>query len=108
MQDDKTVAMAFTIEYAESVTQDLKPLRKIDRKLVLDAIDEQLSNEPTRETRNRKILVGLKPPWEHLEPVWELRVGEFRVFYDVDSGKSLVIIRAIRHKPPHKTTEEIL
>lgn len=43
-----------------------------------------------------------------MEPVWELRVGEYRVFYDVDEATAIVYIRAIRHKPPHKTTEEIL
>jgi mRNA-degrading endonuclease RelE of RelBE toxin-antitoxin system len=50
----------------------------------------------------------LVPPWEHIEPVWELRVGEYRVFYDVNEETAVVMIRAIRHKPPHKTTEEIL
>ena len=45
---------------------------------------------------------------EHMDPVWELRIGEYRVFYDVDEQASLVMVRAIRHKPPHKTTEEIL
>ena len=47
-------------------------------------------------------------PWEHLEPVWELRDGEYRVFYDVDEAAAVIKVRAIRHKPPHKTTEEIL
>jgi mRNA-degrading endonuclease RelE of RelBE toxin-antitoxin system len=50
----------------------------------------------------------LIPPWEHAEPVWELRVGEYRIFYDVDEVASVVIVRTIRHKPPHKATEEIL
>jgi mRNA-degrading endonuclease RelE of RelBE toxin-antitoxin system len=42
------------------------------------------------------------------EPVWELRVGKFRVFYDVDEDATTVTVRAIREKPPHKTTEDIL
>jgi len=75
---------------------------------MLDRIEVQLRYEPTRQTRNRKVLVGLVPPWSHLEPVWELRVGEYRAFYDVDEREATVIIRAIRHKPPHRTTEEIL
>ncbi len=79
-----------------------------ERKHILDKIDEQLSHEPAIETRNRKPLFGLKPTWEHLEPVWELRVGEYRVFYDVDEVAALVTVRIIRYKPPHKTTEEIL
>jgi mRNA-degrading endonuclease RelE of RelBE toxin-antitoxin system len=67
-----------------------------------------LAHQPATKSRNRKILKGLVPPWEHGESVWELRVGEFRVFYDVDEKATLVTVRAIRHKPPHKTTEEIL
>ena len=57
---------------------------------------------------NKKIVVGLKPPWEHEEPVWELRVGPFRVFYDVNEAEQSVVIRAVREKTPHRTTEEIL
>lgn len=68
----------------------------------------QLKYEPTRQTRHRKILVALAPPWDHADPVWELRVGEYRVFYDVDHVQATVGVRAIRRKPPHKTTEEIL
>jgi mRNA-degrading endonuclease RelE of RelBE toxin-antitoxin system len=98
----------FTIEYAEGVLEDLKELRATDRKRVLDKIDEQLQDNPAQQTRNKKILVGLKPPWEHEEPVWELRVGTYRVFYDVDEEEQRVIVRAVRTKPPHKTTEEIL
>lgn len=67
-----------------------------------------MAHEPSQPTRNRKIVVGLKPPWEHEPPVWELRVGPFRVFYDVDDSEKRVVIRAVREKPPHKTTEEIL
>jgi mRNA-degrading endonuclease RelE of RelBE toxin-antitoxin system len=98
----------FTIEYAKAVAEDLANLRAFDRKQLLDHIDEQLTHQPTQETRNKKILIGLVPPWEHEEPIWELRVGEHRIFYDVDEEAERVIVRAIRHKPPHKTTEEIL
>jgi len=41
-------------------------------------------------------------------PVWELRINEYRVFYDVDDAAKQVVVRAVRRKPPHKTTEEIL
>ena len=98
----------YTLEFSEMVAEHLGELRAFDRKQVLDQIDAQLIHQPTVETRNKKKLVGLSPPWEHVEPVWELRVGEFRVFYDVDEEESRVVVRAIRRKPPHKTTEEIL
>lgn len=42
------------------------------------------------------------------EPVWELRVGGFRVFCDVNEAERRVVIRAVREKPPHRTTEEVL
>ena len=98
----------YELEYTEGVVEDLKGLRTSDRKRILDKIDEQLIHNPTEETRNKKILVGLKPPWEHEEPVRELRVGKYRVFYDVDEEGHGVIICAIREKPPHQTTEEVL
>jgi mRNA-degrading endonuclease RelE of RelBE toxin-antitoxin system len=98
----------YTVEYTEDVLKDLKGFRAAVRKRILDKIDEQLVHDPSRQTRNKKIIVGLKPPWEHEEPVWELRVGGHRVFYDVDEDAQRVVIRAIRRKPPHQTTEEIL
>jgi mRNA-degrading endonuclease RelE of RelBE toxin-antitoxin system len=70
----------YEISYAQSVSEDLRELRAADRKRILDAIESRLSREPTRQTHNTKVLVGLVPPWEHVEPIWELRVGEYRVF----------------------------
>jgi mRNA-degrading endonuclease RelE of RelBE toxin-antitoxin system len=98
----------YRITYAEGVADDLERLPANQRAWILDRIDVQLRYVPRRETRNRKVLVGLVPPWHHMVPVWELRVGEYRVFYDIEEAEAAVIIRAIRHKPPHSTTEEIL
>ena len=98
----------FTISYAESIAEDLAAIRAFERRQLLDQIEQQLSYEPTCETRNRKMLRGLTPPWEHVPPVWELRVNEYRVFYDVDDAAGQVIVRAVRRKLPHRTTEEIL
>jgi mRNA-degrading endonuclease RelE of RelBE toxin-antitoxin system len=98
----------YKITYSSAVADDLKLLGTPIQSQVLDEIDVQLTHEPGRETCNRKMLAGLVPPWEHVPPVWELRIGEYRVFYDVDEKAKLVMVRAIKHKPPHKTTEEIL
>ncbi len=98
----------YAIQYVESIADDLAALRAIDRKKILDEIEEQLTHQPDQATKRKKILRGLSPPWEHEEPVWELRVDEFRAFYDVDESASQVTVRAVRHKPAHKTTEEIL
>jgi mRNA-degrading endonuclease RelE of RelBE toxin-antitoxin system len=109
LKDDGLVSCAmFTIEFSESVALDLADLRAFDRNQILDQIDRQLSHEPTTQARNKKKLMGLIPPWEHVGPVWELRVNEFRVFYEVEEEAARSLIRAIRHKPPHKTIGEIL
>jgi mRNA-degrading endonuclease RelE of RelBE toxin-antitoxin system len=98
----------YAIDYAEGVADDLEDLRAYERSQILDAIETQLTYQPTRRTRNKKPLEGLIPPWDYVPPVWELRLGDYRVFYDVDETMSLVTIRAIRYKPPHKMTEDIL
>ena len=98
----------YTIEYAAGVADDLADLRAYDRKRILDRIEEQVLHEPTRQTRNRKPIFGVRPPWDQEEPFWELRIHPYRVFYDVKEAKALVTVRAIRRKPLHKTTEDIL
>ena len=98
----------FEVELARSAVDEIARLRAFEGRKILDAIEKQLKYEPTVQTRNRKILVGLVPPFEATPPIWELRVGEYRVFYDVDEEVNKVYVRAVRRKPPHKTTEEIL
>nr|VFJ97322.1 MAG: hypothetical protein BECKH772C_GA0070978_1001213 [Candidatus Kentron sp. H] len=61
-----------------------------EQKIILDAVDTQLAYPPTVETGNRK---SMRP--NRLAP-WELRIGDFKVFYDVvESPESCVYIRAI-------------
>ena len=67
-----------------------------------------LTREPGVETRNRKQLVSLVPPFEAVPPVWELRIREYRVFYDVSEEERTVYVRAVRRKPSHRSTGEIL
>src|SRR5919109_1545438 len=98
----------FQIDVAKDAADEIAALPAFVRKRVVEAIDAQLLHQPTAQTRNRKLLRGLVPPWEHLTPTWEIRVGEYRVFYDVDEAAAVVHIRAVRHKPPHRTTEDIL
>jgi hypothetical protein len=64
-------------------------------------------HQPTLESRNRKMLAEAAPSFECEPPIWELRVGDFRVFYD-DESAAAVYVRAIREKPPRATTQEIL
>ena len=97
----------YQLRFARDVVADLKKLTAHDRRRVLDTMEEQLGTEPTRPTRNRKVLVNLIPPWTAEPPIWELRVGEHRIFYDVSEAERIVYVRAIRRKPPSRTTEVI-
>src|ERR1051326_4938018 len=99
--------MPYSIEITELGSAHLEAIRKFDRVQIIEAINEQLTHQPTLETKRRKILAGVSPPFEHHPPVWELRVRQYRVFYDVDDGMKTVTIRAVLDKPPHVTTEEI-
>jgi mRNA-degrading endonuclease RelE of RelBE toxin-antitoxin system len=98
----------FEIRFAELVEEDLRNIRIYYRNQILDPIEEQLAHEPDTRTRNRKLLENLIPPWQTLAPIWELRVGEYRVFYDVSPTESVVYVRAVRRKPRGTKTEDIL
>ena len=98
----------FEIRYAEDSEAELMALRKFDRQKVIERIEEQLPHEPDKETRNRKRLIGLKTPWNFVGETWELRIGELRVFYDINAGGKIVTVRVVRRKLPHQTTEDIL
>ena len=86
----------------------MRTFRAYDRERLLDAIKTQLTYAPISETRRQKCLRNLAPPFEAVPPIWQLRVGTFRVFYDVDERARTVYVRAIRRKPSHLNTEEIL
>src|SRR5262245_25859408 len=67
--------MAFKVEFSPRARDNLKKLRKRDQQIILDAIASQLTDQPDQSTRKRKRLE------DNLLSPWELRVGDFRVFY---------------------------
>jgi mRNA-degrading endonuclease RelE of RelBE toxin-antitoxin system len=99
--------MAHEIRLSGNAAEELRNLAVFERRRIVDEINSQLGHEPTVATRNRKCLLGLTPGFEHRPPVWELRVGDIRVFYDVDDETLEVHIRAVRRKGQGQTTEEI-
>lgn len=98
----------YRLEFAKDVAKDLKKIPVYYRNGILQAIEDNLLHEPAVLSRNRKIIINLVPPWGEAPPIWELRVGGYRVFYDVDGGERVVYVRAVREKPHGKTTEEVL
>jgi len=86
----------YAIEYAAEAFDDLESLRKFEQKQIMDAIDAQLKYEPHLQTRNRK---RLRP---NNVAKWELRVGKFRVFFDVLATTKIVQVQAIGYKEGNK------
>lgn len=70
--------MRYEIILAPGALRDLQGLRAFERAQVRDAIERHLRHEPTRVSQSRiKRLQDLR------QPQFRLRVGEIRVFYDV-------------------------
>lgn len=101
-------SMAYDIVVHELAVKELESLRAFDQRRVLADIREQLADQPAVPTRRRKCLIDLTPSFEHELPVWELRVGTFRVFYDVSDNEKRVHIRAVRRKQTQQRTEDIV
>jgi mRNA-degrading endonuclease RelE of RelBE toxin-antitoxin system len=73
----------YEITFTSEASRDLKALRKHEQQEILDGIDDNLRHEPTTEIRNR---LRMRPN-ELAE--WELRLGSFRVFYNVFEERGL-------------------
>jgi len=112
----------YDIHWDQAARDDMRRLKLRTREVgrIIDAVEEQLTHQAERPSKRKKLIrPGERLPFEHAEAVWQLRVAEFRVFYDVSqpAGEevgqaeevvSVVRIRAVRRKPPHRTTREIL
>lgn len=88
--------MKFLIEIVEGALNDLEWFKKHERIIIFDAIDSQLLYEPMVETRNRKLLR------DNIFSRWELRVGKYRIFYNVNENERIVDITAVGYKEHNK------
>jgi mRNA-degrading endonuclease RelE of RelBE toxin-antitoxin system len=82
----------FRIEFTPEALADFRSLRRFDQEQIMEAIEIQLPHQGTTLSRNRKRL----RPNQLAE--WVLRIGDFRVFYDVSLDDSRVKIEAIGFK----------
>jgi len=85
-------AMAFAIELSPHARDHVRQLRKREQRIIVDAITLHLAHQPDLPTQHRKKLQD-----NPLAP-WELRVGDYRVFYDVSHESGIVIIVAVGRK----------
>ena len=78
--------MPYEIRYSSEAIDQLKGLRAFDRTAILDQIEQVLAVNPMTESKARVKRLREPAPTEY-----RLRVGEFRVFYDVEEEAVLVI-----------------
>jgi len=81
--------MKYQIEFSPDTLEHLQCLSARQQTTVLDSVEKQLRDQPAVETKNRK---PMRP-----NPVapWELRIGNLRVYYDIDESEHMVFIRAV-------------
>jgi mRNA-degrading endonuclease RelE of RelBE toxin-antitoxin system len=96
--------MAWTIEYTPDAEGHLSMMRTYDQRIIYGAIGRQLKEQADVPSRHRKELR------DNALAGWELRVGNFRVFYDVKKEENRVLIVALgikRHNVLYIAGEEI-
>ena len=91
--------MAFTIEFSPDAHDHLRALRKRDQRIVVDAIANQLAHQPDQPTAHRK------PLEDNPIAPWELRVGDFRVFYDIDREDQVIGRPGSRSEDPQPSAD---
>lgn len=82
--------MKFEVEFVPSASQDLDSYTARQQRTILDAITEFLETDANVETKRRKQMRA-----NPLAP-WELRIGDYRVFYEI--REELVRVLAVGHK----------
>lgn len=83
----------FRIEYAPGALDQLREMGARDRATVVDNVERKLEHGPTLTARNKK------PLRANELASWELRIGEWRVYYDVEEmPEPVVTVRAVGRK----------
>ena len=79
--------MVHSIEYTRQAVKALAAMQANTRRVVLEKI-ESMARDPFGAANVKTLVV---------EPGYRLRVGDWRVIYDVDSGR--VVVRVLRVGP---------
>lgn len=88
--------MKYDIELSRAAEGHLDDLSAYDRKVVIDAMEKHLSYQPMKPTRNRKQMRS------NPMATWELRIGKFRVLYNVVEDQVIVVVVALAVKEGNK------
>jgi mRNA-degrading endonuclease RelE of RelBE toxin-antitoxin system len=79
----------FEIKFTDRAFEDLDIFSKTEKRLILTGLESQLTADAAEENDDRKRL--------HFDGLaeWEIRLGNVRVFYDVDVQTRTVKIEAV-------------
>ena len=83
--------MRFEIKFTRNADGDLDHYGVYEQKLISDGVERFLEIDANVETRRHKQLRS-----NPMSP-WELRLGKYRVFYEVQAG-AVVRVLAVGHK----------
>jgi mRNA-degrading endonuclease RelE of RelBE toxin-antitoxin system len=83
---------AFQFELTESAKEDLRQYTAAELKTIVSGLRVQLTDQSDVETANRKRLR------ENPVATWELRIGRFRAFDEIDQSEVRVTVVAVGHK----------
>jgi mRNA-degrading endonuclease RelE of RelBE toxin-antitoxin system len=82
----------YRIEIAEGALEDLRWFKKAERVTILDSLARHLEHEAVQQSRDRKKLR------ESILSQWELRIDQYRVFYNVIHAERKVQVTAVGRK----------
>lgn len=82
----------YLIDMTEDAYEDLSYYRVFERKRITDEMVRQLRDQPMQASASRKYLR------ENRIAQWELKVGKYRVFYEIDPHAHIVTIVSVGHK----------
>lgn len=78
--------MPYEVRYSDEAVEQLRDLRAYDRAAIFEQVEEVLTVNPTLESKARVKKLRQPAPTE-----FRLRVGDYRVFYDVAEGVVLIV-----------------
>ena len=82
----------FDIKFTQHAIEDLQAFPKSEQQWIVTTLESALTSDATLESEHRRRLHPNGPA------EWEIRLGQIRVFYDVDVPTATVKIEAVGKK----------
>ena len=94
--------MRYKIVYAPDATAAVRKFRAHYRQMIFEGVNEHLAHEPERISRSR-----IKRMEQPAVSTFRLRLGDFRVYYDVDKQAGHVLVLKVFCKGTQTTPERL-